>query len=80
MIPLILNQVARTAEGPEHMALGTAKGPIRLGPFSRVMSAASTMALVEGPPSPTMMPVRSLDTSSGVRPESAMAWSMAIWA
>ena len=62
------------------MALGTAKGPIRLGPFSRVVSAACTMARVEGPPSPTISPVRSFWISASVRPESAMACSMAMWA
>ncbi len=31
LTPLILNQVASTAEGPEHMALGTAKGTDALG-------------------------------------------------
>ena len=45
------------------MALGTAKGPMRLGPFSRVMSAASMRVRVEGPPEPMMMPVRSLEMS-----------------
>src|SRR3954468_24450116 len=78
--PRILNQVDSTAEGPELIALGTANGPTRLGPFSRVMSAAATMALVEGPPEPTIRPVRSLETSSSERPLSAMACSMAMWA
>ena len=32
------------------MALGTANGPMRLGPFSLVISAALTMERVEGPP------------------------------
>ena len=80
MIPLILNQVDSTAEGPELIALGTAKGPTRLGPFSRVTSAAWTMARVEGPPEPTTRPVRSSETSASLRPESAMACSMATWA
>ncbi len=79
LIPLILNQVDSTAEGPEHIALGTANGPIRLGPFSRVMSAASTRALVEGPPAPTISPTLSSETSSGCRPASAIACSMAMW-
>ena len=35
MIPRILNQVDRVAEGPELIALGTAKGPMRLGPLAR---------------------------------------------
>ena len=77
--PLILNQVASTAEGPEHIALGTAKGPTRLGPFSRVTSAVATMALVEGPPAPKTSPVRSCYTCSGVRPLSAIACSIAMW-
>src|ERR1700758_3448177 len=50
--PRILNQVDSVAEGPELIALGTANGPIRLGPLVRVMSAASTMIWVEGPPEP----------------------------
>jgi hypothetical protein len=75
-----LNQVESTAEGPELMALGTANGPIRLGPFSRVISAAWMMVAVEGPPAPTIRPVRSFETWSSPRPESAMAWSMAMWA
>ena len=48
--------------------MGTAKGPTCFGPLVRVMSAASTMARVDGPPEPMMMPVRSLETSSGARP------------
>ncbi len=43
MAPLILNQVASVAEAVEDIALGTAKGPTRLGPLVRVMSADSTM-------------------------------------
>jgi len=82
--PRILNQVARVADGPELMALGTAmgtaNGPIRLGPFSRVISAAAMMARVEGPPEPTIRPVCSLETSLSSRPESAIACSMATWA
>src|SRR3990167_7614275 len=78
--PLILNQVESVAEGPELMALGTAKGPTRLGPRVLAVSAASMMALVEGPPEPTIRPVRTLETSASSRPESAIACSMAIWA
>jgi hypothetical protein len=62
------------------MALGTANGPIRLGPFSFVVAAASTIMRVEGPPEPTIRPVRSLETSVSSRPESAIACSMAMWA
>ena len=62
------------------MALGTAKGPMRFTPLDRAVSAASTMARVDEPPEPTMMPVRSWLTSPGSRPASAMACSMAIWA
>src|SRR5579859_272292 len=75
--PLILNQVASTALAPELIALGTANGPTRLGPLVWVISAASTMARVEGPPEPTIRPVRSLETSASSRPESAIACSMA---
>src|SRR3981189_872273 len=77
--PLILNQVASVAEGPELIALGTAKGPTRLGPRVRVISAASTMVRVDGPPEPTIRPVFSLETSASSRPESAIACSMARW-
>lgn len=72
--------MASTAEGPEAMALGTANGPIRLGPFSRVIWAASRMTRVEGPPSPTIRPMRGSLISSGVRPEEASASSKAMWA
>jgi hypothetical protein len=74
-----LNQVASVAEAVDDMALGTAKGPTRLGPFWRVMSAASTSVRVEGPPEPMMMPVFTLETSPGSSPESRIAWSMATW-
>src|SRR5437879_2972348 len=77
--PLILNQVASVAEGPELIALGTAKGPTRLGPRVRAVSAASTMTRVEAPPEPTIRPVISLETSVSSRPESAIACSMAMW-
>ncbi len=46
------------------MAFGTSKGPIFFGPPDLiVVSAASTIARVEGPPEPMMMPERSLMTS-----------------
>ena len=77
LIPRILNQVERVADGPEHIALGTAKGPIRLTPLVLAVAAASTIDRVEGPPEPTTRPVRSLDTSFSPRPASAMACSMA---
>ena len=65
MTPWILNHVASVAEAVDDIALGTANGPMRLGlSFLRVMSAASTMVRVEGPPEPMMMPVRSLVMSS----------------
>jgi hypothetical protein len=76
---LILNQVASVAEAVDDMALGTAKGPMRLGPRSRVVSAASTMTRVEGPPDPMMMPVRSWEMSPSSSPASRIAWSMATW-
>ena len=75
---MILNQVASVAEAVEDIAFGTAKGPTRLGPLERVMSAASTMVRAEGPPEPMMMPVRILETSSGDRPESWIACSIAM--
>src|SRR5580704_14610799 len=78
-MPLILNQVPSVADAVELMALGTANGPTRLGPLLRVMSAASTMARVEGPPEPMMMPVISWEISLASRPASRIACSMAIW-
>jgi len=55
-------------------------GPMRFGePFSRVVSAASTMTLVDGPPEPISMPVRSLEMSFGSTPESRIACSIATW-
>src|ERR1700681_1428427 len=77
--PLILNQVASVADAVDDIAFGTANGPTRLGPLLRVVSAASTMVRADGPPEPMMMPVRTLDTSAGSRPESWIACSMAIW-
>ena len=65
--------VASVALAVELMAFGTAKGPTRLAPFSRAVSAASTMAAALGPPEPMMRPVRGLETSSLVRPASWMA-------
>ena len=65
--------MASVAEAVDDIAFGTAKGPTRLGPLVRVVSAASTMTRVEGPPEPMIMPVRSCEISAGVRPASAMA-------
>src|ERR1700683_4774543 len=75
--PLLLNQVASVAEGEDNIAFGTANGPTRLGPLLRVISAASTMARVDGPPEPMTMPVRSLEISFCSRPESRSDWAMA---
>jgi len=44
------------------MAAGTAKGPTRFGPFSRVVSAEPTIVRVDGPPDPMISPVRSFLT------------------
>ena len=77
---MILNHVASAADGPEHIAFGTAKGPTRLGPLAFAVSAAATMALVEGPPSPAMIPVRSWLTSASDTPASAIASSQAMFA
>jgi len=63
----------------EDIALGTAKGPTRFGPLARAMSAASTIARVEGPPDPMMMPVRACETSDSSRPASRIACSIATW-
>ena len=48
-------------------------------PLLRVMSAASTIARVDGPPEPMTMPVRSLEMSFSSTPESRIACSMATW-
>ena len=80
MIPRMPNQVASTAEGPDAMALGTANGPIRLGePFSTVVCAACRITWVEGPPSPTIRPMRSSLISSAVMPDDFSASSKAMW-
>ena len=79
MMPRILNQVARTADAPELIALGTANGPTRFGPFSLAIWAASTIARVDAPPEPTIRPVRSFETSLSSRPESVIACTMAMW-
>ena len=80
MTPWILNQVASVADAVDDIAFGTAKGPMRFGePFFSVVSAASTMVRVDGPPEPMTMPVRSLLTSPSSSPASAIAWSMATW-
>src|SRR3977135_2322108 len=79
LAPLILNQVASVADGDDAIAFGTAKGPTRLGPLLRVVSAASTIVRVDGPPEPMIMPVISLDTSAGPSPASRIACSMAMW-
>src|SRR3954469_6742358 len=79
LTPLILNQVASVADAVDDMAFGTANGPTRFGPLVRVVSAASTMGRVDGPPEPMMMPVRGLETSPSSNPASRIAWSMATW-
>jgi hypothetical protein len=53
-------------------------GPMRLGPRSRVISAASTTVRVEGPPEPMTMPVRGFWTSFSSSPASVIACCMAI--
>ena len=57
----------------DDMALGTANGPMRLGPLVRTISAASMSVRVDGPPEPMMMPERSLEMSEASSPESAIA-------
>ena len=74
-----MNQVASVAEAVDDIAFGTANGPMRFGPLSRAMAAASTITRVEGPPEPMMMPVRSFEMSSCSSPASWIAWSMATW-
>jgi len=75
-----LNQVASVADAVDDIAFGTANGPIRFGLlFLLVISAASTMVRVDGPPEPITIPVRSLVMSPCSSPESRIAWSMATW-
>ena len=72
--------MASVADAVEDIALGTAKGPTFLEECdSRVLSAASTIARVEAPPEPMMIPVRSFEISLSSRPASRIAWSMATW-
>ena len=70
--------VASVAEFVLDIAFGTSNGPILRGPFSRVVSAAATMARVDGPPEPMMSPVRSWLISCSVSPESTIACCMAM--
>jgi hypothetical protein len=81
LTPWILNQVASVADAVEDIAFGTANGPMRFGLlFFSVMSDASTIVRVDGPPEPMMMPVRSFSLMSlSSRPESAIACFMATW-
>src|SRR3954469_5510709 len=79
LTPRILNQVASVADAVDDIAFGTANGPTRFGPLLRVVSAASTMVRVEGPPDPMMMPVRSFETSFASSPASRIACSIATW-
>jgi hypothetical protein len=69
--------VESVAELVEDIDFGTSNGPTFLGPFSRVVSAACTIARVDGPPDPIMRPVRSLETSVASSPASRIACSMA---
>ena len=78
MTPCILNHVASVAEAVDDMAFGTANGPTRFGPLALVMSADSTMVRADGPPDPMMIPVRTSETSSGDRPASWIACSIAM--
>ena len=71
------NNSSMIEKSMDDMTAGTAKGPTRFGPFSRVVSAAATRVLVDGPPEPMMRPVRSFFTSFSSSPESAMACCMA---
>ena len=58
----------RLAYRVEDIDLGTAKGPMRLGWNLPGNAAAATMALVAGPPEPTINPVRGLETSLSSKP------------
>ena len=67
------------ADVVDDMPLVTPNGPIRLGdPVSRTMLCALKNDLVDGPPDPTISPVRSFDTSPGSSPLSATACAMAM--
>ncbi len=73
--------VARFALTVEHIAFGTAKGPMRfVEPVESTDWCAARRAEVEGPPEPAIRPVRSWLTSASDSPASAMACSMAMWA
>jgi len=75
-----LKSVDSVADAVEDIALGTANGPMRRGePFSRVESAAATIARVEGPPVPTISPVRGLEMMLSSRPASAIACVIDMW-
>ena len=50
------------------------------GPSTRSIVQAAEITRVDGPPEPTIRPVRSWEISDSSRPESAIACSMAMWA
>ncbi len=56
---------------------GTMNGPTRLALFSRSVSVDSKKFWVDEPPDPMTMPVRTLETWSSARLESATACTMA---
>ena len=70
------NGVARQADTVLPMVRVTMKGPTRLMPLVRSVSAAHTWLKLEAPPEPATKPVRGLDTCSGVRPACSMACFM----
>ncbi len=76
-MPLMRNGVARQAETVLLMVRGTRYGPMRLTPLSRRMSMASIWLMVEAPPEPAIRPMRGLEMSSALRPESSRACCMA---
>ena len=65
--------MARQAETVLPMVRVTMKGPTRLMPLARSVSAAQTWLKLEAPPEPATRPVRGFDTCSGASP----AWSIA---
>ena len=67
------NGVARQADTVLPIVRVTMKGPTRLMPLARSVSAAQTWFRLDAPPEPATRPVRGLETCSGVRPDCAMA-------
>ena len=70
--------MAKVAEFVLDILLGTMKGPTFFDPLFFPNSEALYKFIVEGPPEPTIMPVISFDISISSKPESSMAFFIAI--